>query len=66
MDWEPIDTAPFGQNLEICVIEQGEVHALIFPCRRVDGGWSSADTEERVIVHPTHWRYWFGAKGAKH
>ncbi|MDR3409033.1 MAG: hypothetical protein P4L68_11095 [Methylovirgula sp.] len=66
MDWEPIDTAPFAQDLEICVIERGEVHALIFPCRRVDGGWSNADTREHIFVHPTHWRYWFEANGTKH
>jgi hypothetical protein len=58
MDWEIIDTAPFGHDLEICVIEDGEVYALVFPCRRADGGWSNALTRELVIVHPTHWRYW--------
>ena len=30
------------------------VHALVFPCRRILGGWMHAETKERV----THWREW--------
>jgi len=59
MGWKPIDTAPFGTDLELCVIEQGEVYALVFPCRRVgDNSWSNTDTHEPVSVRPTHWRNW--------
>lgn len=58
MDWETIDLAPFGHNLEVSVIEGDEVYALVFPCRRMGEGWSNALTREPVPVHPTHWRYW--------
>jgi hypothetical protein len=34
------------------------VHALVFPCLRLMGGWVKAATKERVEVHPTHWRRW--------
>jgi hypothetical protein len=39
MEWQPISTAPFDRDLELAVIEGGEPHALIFPCRRILGGW---------------------------
>jgi hypothetical protein len=38
MDWQPIDSAPFGQDLRLGVIEGSEVHSLVFPCRRTKDG----------------------------
>jgi hypothetical protein len=58
MDWQPFDTAPFGEDLQLGVIEDGEVHSLAFPCRRTENGWSSGRTDETVPIHPTHWRHW--------
>lgn len=63
MYWQPIDKAPFDQDLEIGVIEAGEVYALAFPCRRAGGGWANGLTRESVPVRPSHWRYWQGVKG---
>lgn len=57
-DWQPIATAPFGEDLELSVIENGEVHSLVFPCRRSGQGWSDSHTRREVPVHPTHWRSW--------
>jgi hypothetical protein len=34
------------------------VHALIFACRRAPDGWTKAQTSERIVVNPTHWRPW--------
>ena len=62
MDWQSIDKAPFDHDLEISVIEAGEVYALAFPCRRCQSGWSNTLTREPVPVHPSHWRYWRGVK----
>jgi hypothetical protein len=56
--WQPISIAPFDRDLELAVRDGGEVHALIFPCRRVLGGWVKAATRERICVNPTHWRHW--------
>src|SRR5689334_18086763 len=56
--WQPAETAPFDRELELAVIDPLEVHALIFPCRRVAGGWVNATTKEGVEIHPTHWRDW--------
>ena len=61
MDWQTIATAPFDRDLELAVIDiGGDVHALVFPCRRVLHGWVKAKMEMPVNVHPTHWRVWDG------
>jgi hypothetical protein len=56
--WETIATAPFGRDLELSVIELGQVHALIFACQRRADGWIDAETGRRIAVDPTHWRLW--------
>jgi hypothetical protein len=59
VDWQPIATAPFDRDLLLAVIDQqGDAHALVFPCRRVLGGWLKAETKARIDVDPTHWRQW--------
>jgi hypothetical protein len=58
MEWKPISTAPFKIALELAVIDGGEVHALVFPCRRTLDGWHNAETKERIDLWPTHWRAW--------
>ena len=57
-EWQPISTAPFGRNLQLSVIERGEVYPLVFPCRRTDSGWVNILTGGRVSVDPSHWREW--------
>ncbi len=54
--WEDISNAPFDQDLELAVIDRDGPHALVFPCRRVLGGWLDAETGRRIQVRPTHWR----------
>jgi hypothetical protein len=56
--WQPITTAPYDRELELAVIEEDDVHALVFPCRREHEGWIDAVTGRRVPVSPTHWRVW--------
>jgi hypothetical protein len=53
-DWRPISSAPFDQDLELSVIEEDEVHALLFPCRRTARGWVNASIKSAVSVRPTH------------
>ncbi len=59
-NWQPVAEAPFGQDLELAVLERGDAHALVFPCRRTQGGWVDPQTGLRVDVNPTHWRVWPG------
>jgi hypothetical protein len=56
--WQPVSTAPFDRDLEVAVVSQGIAHALLFPCRRVLGGWIAAETKKKIEVYPTHWREW--------
>lgn len=59
LDWQPIVTAPFDRDLRLAVVDQqGEAHALVFPCRRILGGWLKAETKARIDVDPTHWQEW--------
>lgn len=55
-NWRPISEAPFDCDLELAVISRGEVHALVFPCRRILAGWVNAESKKRIEVQPTHWR----------
>jgi hypothetical protein len=56
--WQEIATAPFERDLELAVLDMDGPHALVFPCRRIVGGWKKAGTRERIDVRPTHWREW--------
>jgi hypothetical protein len=56
--WHLAATAPFDHDLELAVIEGGEVHALVARCRRTQRGWLNAATGRQVDVDPTHWRPW--------
>jgi hypothetical protein len=57
-EWRPVSTAPFDCDLEVAVLDWEGAHALIFPCRRMLGGWFDAETKEQIDVEPTHWRSW--------
>jgi hypothetical protein len=57
-DWQPVSTAPFDRDLEVAVVAVRSEHALLFPCRRILGGWIHAETKKKIEVYPTHWREW--------
>jgi hypothetical protein len=50
--------------LDLAVISGGEVHALVFPCRRILGGWMDSETKKKIEIYPTHWREWSAKDGA--
>ena len=56
--WQSASHAPFDSIIELAVIDDDGAHALVFPCRRIQGGWVNASTGERLDVRPTHWRPW--------
>jgi hypothetical protein len=58
MEWNLIDTAPFGRDLELALIDSEGAHSLSFPCRRIEGGWIEAETKKRLYIRPSHWRDW--------
>jgi hypothetical protein len=59
-NWWPIESASFDDDLHLSVIEDGEVHALVFPCQRAQWGWKHSATGEYLPLDPTHWRHWSG------
>jgi hypothetical protein len=57
-EWQPVSCAPFDCDLELAVLAVDGEHALVFPSRRILGGWIKAKTKQRIDVYPTHWRKW--------
>jgi len=56
--WNAASTAPFDRDIELAVMDEDGTHALVFPCRRVEGGWIKSDSGDRLEISPTHWRPW--------
>jgi hypothetical protein len=56
--WLPVSIAPSDGDLEVCVINGREIHALIFPCRKSGPDWVDAATKKPIAIQPTHWRIW--------
>jgi hypothetical protein len=57
-EWQSVSCAPYDCDLELAVLAADGAHALVFPCRRILGGWIKAKTNQRLEVYPTHWRKW--------
>jgi len=56
--WLPVSIAPSDADLEVCVMDNSEVHALVFPCWKKGIEWVDATTKKRIDIQPTHWRLW--------
>jgi len=56
--WLPVSIAPQDTDLEVCAIDGGEAHALVFPVRKLGTLWVDASTKKQVDIQPTHWRLW--------
>jgi hypothetical protein len=56
--WNLIATVPSDIELALCVYDNGEYHALAFPCRRNGVGWSDVRRNKMVPIRPTHWKPW--------
>ena len=61
-EWQSIATALFDRDLELAVINYDGIHALVFPCRRILGGW----TKTRKLSSGSTWRRPIGANGRTH
>lgn len=61
--WHPVTnhgaSVPEDRDVRLAVIDsEGTIHALIFPCRRVENEWLNAKTRRHVELSPTHWQDW--------
>ena len=55
---ESLSEVPSGRDLRLAVINDGDVHTLVFPCRRAGEMWVNARNGRIVEVYPTHWQDW--------
>ena len=56
--WLLVSIAPSDADLEVCVMDQHGIHALVFPVRKNGNDWVDASTKKGVDIQPTHWRKW--------
>ena len=42
--WQTIHNAPYFRSLELAVLDEDGMHALVFPCKRAVDGWKDAIT----------------------
>ncbi len=57
--WHPVSTAPYNQDLELRVIEDGMMATLPFPCRHTNAEeWINVDLGVTLRIKPVEWRAW--------
>jgi hypothetical protein len=55
--WNPIETAPFDQDISVQVTDgRGKPYAIQWPCRRTATGWVNARKGTPLAVTPVSWR----------
>ena len=57
-EWLPVSIAPSDIDLEVGVMDKGDVYALVFPVCKSGTYWVDASTKKYIDVAPTHWRTW--------
>ena len=61
--WQPVAIAPVGFDLELSIYDNGEYHALVFPCQREGSRWRDVRAHRFMPLEPTHWRIWDHKRG---
>jgi hypothetical protein len=57
--WHPISTAPYNQEFELRINENGEIITLEFPCLHTnEGAWINVDLGTEIKIEPVEWRIW--------
>jgi hypothetical protein len=57
--WRPASTAPYNQDLELQIVEDGKTITLPFPCRHTnEGEWINVDLGTSMQIQPASWRVW--------
>lgn len=57
-NWLPVSIAPSYDDLEVCVVDNRGLQALVFPVRKSGAIWIDSKTKKPVDIRPTHWRKW--------
>ena len=59
LHWHSASTAPYNQDLELRVIEDGVTAPLPFPCRHINADeWINVDLGVPLQICPVEWRAW--------
>jgi len=56
--WKPIDDAPTGVDLCLCINDAFGPYRLPFPCQRKNGRWINSRAGVRIDVSPIGWTPW--------
>jgi hypothetical protein len=57
--WRPASTAPYNQDLELRVSEDGTIATMPFPCRHTnEDEWINVDLGVPLKIQPVEWRTW--------
>ena len=57
-DWQPLEIAPAGADLELQVRGGEDIYALPFACRGAGEGWVNNEMNVPLRVEPLQWRAW--------
>jgi hypothetical protein len=61
--WRQMSTAPYNQELELRITDNGETEILEFPCLRTnEESWINVDLGTEIKIQPVEWRAWQGGK----
>jgi hypothetical protein len=61
--WRPASTAPYNQDLELRVTEDGTRTTMPFPCRHTnEDEWINVDLGVPLQIQPIEWRAWQDSK----
>ena len=61
--WHPASTAPYNQDLELRVSEDGTTTTMPFPCRHTnEDEWINVDLGVPLQIQPVEWRAWQQSK----
>jgi hypothetical protein len=61
--WHPISTVPCNRDVELRLVDEGQIVTLQFPCRQLNAGeWMNADLGTRIQIEPVEWRIWQHSK----
>lgn len=61
--WHPVSTAPYNQDLELRVSEDGTITTMPFPCRHTnEDEWINVDLGVPLHIQPIEWRAWQQSK----
>jgi hypothetical protein len=64
--WRPASTAPYNQDLELRVVEDGATSALPFLCRHTNADeWINVDLGVPLQIRPVEWRAWLHGKSPR-